>query len=164
MLHTTLGGRPLWCFDASEPHSVRTSAATAPRPARTSPPHSSHQTLASLGRRMCFSADTCLPAQTESSWAGTGSELLFLFVTHPSGETHRSGVITLHTSASVRLSMCVCLCLCACVRACTSRVKDTKSWTKLSTGLKAIMNPFATCKCEEVRRCKITFFSTWVWN
>lgn len=32
---------------------------------------------------------------------------------------------------------------------CTSCVKDTKSWTKLPTGLKTIMNPFAICKWDK---------------
>ena len=37
--------------------------------------------------------------------------------------------------------------MCVCQNEFTSRVKDTNSWAKLPIGLKAIMNPFITCKC-----------------
>lgn len=146
MLHTTLRGRPALCSDASERHYlVGTFATTAPQPAGTSPPHLLRQTLASQELQMFLLADTYLQAQPKSSWAETESDGYFLFLTHPSGDT--SGVISdrLHEHVSMSgYAVFVCT-----WESCTSRVKDTKSWTKLPTGLKAIMNPFAICKCDK---------------
>lgn len=146
---TTAGGRQVWCFDASGPrHSARNSVIWATRPAGTSPPHLSRQTVASLELQVLFVAGTCLPAQLESSWAGTGSECCFLF--HSSGGTQqvRSQFIWQVYCTSI---YAVCVHVCLCVRACTSFVKDTKSWTKLPMGLKAVMNPFTTCVWQKRR-------------
>ena len=150
--HTTLDGRRVWCFDASDRrHLVRTSATTVWQRAGTSPLHLSHQTLAPLERWLMV--DTGLPPQPGSSWAGTGSEWCFLWWTHPSGETQE--VRQVDSDASVHLFMC-CVCVCVCVRVyvCererdqTSSVKDTNSWTKLPIWLKAVMNPFTTCEWD----------------
>lgn len=87
-VRTTLGGKPVWCFRASQLlRPVRTSWAAVWPPASTSPPRPSRRTSAPQTRSP---AGTCPPAQTGSSWGGTGWKRC------SSSRTHSSGKKTTH--------------------------------------------------------------------
>lgn len=84
-VRTILGGRSFWCHRASQLLcSVRTSWAAVWPPAGTSPPRPSRRTSAAVGTQTRSSAGTCPPAQTGSSWGGTGRKRCSWSRTHSS--------------------------------------------------------------------------------